>query len=140
MPLTVHAIDHIVINVRDVEASVRWYQTILGVEREDFDSGDGKPRRTSIKVGQHKINLRPFDADMAGWFTARQAVPGSEDLCFLTDSTPDEVARHFRDHDIAIEQGPVMKRGARGAIRSVYCRDPDGNLVEVASYGEPVRG
>ncbi len=136
MPLTVHAIDHIVINVRDVEASVRWYQTVLGVAREDFDPGQGKPRRTSIKFGQQKINLRPFDADKVVWFTGQQAVPGSEDLCFLTTNDPDEVVRHFRDRGITIEEGPVAKQGARGALRSVYCRDPDGNLVEVASYDE----
>ena len=135
MPLTIHALDHIVVNVRDVETSVRWYQTILGVEREDFDPGQGKPKRTSIKFGQQKINLRPFDADKVVWFTGEQAVSGSEDLCFLTDSTPDDVARHFRDHGVAIEDGPVTKQGAGGAIRSVYCRDPDGNLIEVASYG-----
>ena len=136
MPFTVHAIDHIVINVRDVEASVRWYQTVLGVEREDFDPGQGKPKRTSIKFGQQKINLRPFDADKVVWFTGTQAVPGSEDLCFLTSDAPDDVVRHFRDHGITIEEGPVAKQGARGALRSVYCRDPDGNLVEVASYDE----
>ena len=137
MSLTVHAIDHIVVNVRDVEASVRWYQTILGVEREDFDPGQGKPKRTSIKFGRQKINLRPSDADPAVWFTGHRAVPGSADLCFLTDSPPEDVARHFRDHGVAIEEGPVTKQGARGAIRSVYCRDPDGNLVEVASYAAP---
>jgi len=134
MPLTVHAIDHIVINVRDVDASARWYQSVLGVEREDFDPGQGKPRRTSIKFGRQKINLRPYDADKVVWFTGQSATPGSEDLCFLTTSTPEEVVRHFRDHGISIEDGPVIKQGAEGAIRSVYCRDPDGNLIEVASY------
>ena len=136
MPLAIHAIDHIVIAVRNVEASVRWYQTVLGFEREDFDPGQGKPGRTSLKFGHQKINLRPFDADKIDWFTGQHAVPGSEDLCFLTTSTPDDVVQHFRDHGISVEEGPVAKQGARGALRSVYCRDPDGNLVEVASYDE----
>jgi catechol 2,3-dioxygenase-like lactoylglutathione lyase family enzyme len=134
MPLKVHGLDHIVINVRDVEASAQWYERVLGVEREDFDPGQGKPRRVSIKFGRQKINLRPIDTDVVVWFTGRQPMPGSDDLCFLTDSAPDDVVRHFGDAGIAIEEGPVTKQGALGPLRSVYCRDPDGNLVEVASY------
>jgi catechol 2,3-dioxygenase-like lactoylglutathione lyase family enzyme len=134
--LTVHALDHLVINVADVDASVVWYQTILGVVREDFDPGQGKPRRTSIKFGHQKINLRPVGADPIEWFTGRHATAGSDDLCFLTDSAPDAVAAHLRANGVTIEEGPVTKQGARGPIRSVYCRDPDGNLIEIASYPE----
>ncbi|MCX8256105.1 hypothetical protein RHAL1_01121 [Beijerinckiaceae bacterium RH AL1] len=136
MPLKVHGLDHIVINVRDVEASAQWYQRVLGVEREDFDPGQGKPRRVSIKFGRQKINLRPIDTDAAVWLTGRQPMPGSDDLCFLTDSAPEDVVRHFGDNGVAIEEGPVTKQGALGPLRSVYCRDPDGNLVEVASYAD----
>ena len=59
---------------------------------------------------------------------------GSDDLCFLTASTPDEVVAHLKAHGVAIEQGPVAKQGARGTLRSVYCRDPDGSLIEISSY------
>ncbi len=134
MPLTVHALDHLVINVSDVERSAAWFRRVLGVEREDFDPGQGKPKRTSVKFGQQKINLRPVDADAVVWFTGAAPTPGSDDLCFLTTSEPDVVIAHLRALDIAVEEGPVQKQGARGAIRSVYCRDPDGNLIEIASY------
>ena len=134
MPLTVHALDHLVINVSDVEASVAWYQTVLGVTREDFDPGQGKPKRTSITFGEQKINLRPVAADPVAWFTGLHATAGSDDLCFLATSPPEAVAAHLRAHDVPVEEGPVTKRGARGPIRSVYCRDPDGNLIEIASY------
>ena len=134
MSLTVTALDHLVLNVGDVEATARWYVRTLGVEREVFDPGQGKPKRTSIKFGAQKINLRPIAASATDWFTGARPQPGSDDLCFLTDATPDEVARHLTDLGIAIEEGPVTKRGARGPIRSVYCRDLDGNLVEIASY------
>ena len=137
MPLTVQALDHLVINVEDVEASVAWYQTILGVTREDFEPGQGKPKRTSIKFGEQKINLRPIAVDPAVWFTALHATAGSDDLCFLTTSAPEAVAAHLREHNVRIEEGPVIKQGARGPIRSVYCRDPDGNLIEIASYADP---
>ncbi len=134
MALLVHALDHLVINVGDVDASAAWYEATLGVAREDFDPGAGKPRRTSITFGQQKINLRPVDADRIEWFTGRNAVAGSDDLCFLTRSGPDAVVAHLIELGVAIEEGPVRKQGARGPIRSVYCRDPDGNLIEIASY------
>ena len=134
MTLVVHALDHVVINVRDVEASAAWYQATLGVAREDFEPGGGKPRRTSITFGQQKINLRPVDTDPVEWFTGLNASAGSDDLCFLTASDPDAVVAHLTGLGVAIAEGPVRKQGARGPIRSVYCRDPDGNLVEIASY------
>ena len=134
MPLTVHALDHIVINVKDVEASAQWYEAVLGVEREDFDPGQGKPMRTSIKFGEQKINLRPVASDVAVWFTGMSPTSGSDDLCFLTTSAPDEVADQLRKKSVVIEEGPVIKQGARGRLCSVYCRDPDGNLIEIASY------
>jgi catechol 2,3-dioxygenase-like lactoylglutathione lyase family enzyme len=60
--------------------------------------------------------------------------PGSDDLCFLTSSTPQQVVDHFKSCGVAIEEGPGEKSGAMGTIVSVYCRDPDGNLIEVSSY------
>ena len=136
MPLTVTAIDHLVLNVGDVEASALWYGHVLGVVREDFEPGPGKPKRTSIKFGAQKINLRPIAASTEDWFTGARPQPGSDDLCFLTDTAPDYVVRHLTELGIAIEEGPTTKQGARGPIRSVYCRDPDGNLVEIASYAD----
>lgn len=134
MPLTVTALDHLVINVGDVEVSAGWYGRVLGVAREDFDPGPGRPKRTAIKFGTQKINLRPIAASTVDWFTGACPQPGSDDLCFLTETGPDDVAAHLTGLGIAIEEGPTIKQGARGPIRSVYCRDPDGNLVEIASY------
>lgn len=134
MPLTVTALDHLVLNVGDVEVSAGWYERVLGVTREDAAPAPGKPKRTAIKFGTQKINLRPIAASTVDWFTGARPQPGSGDLCFLTETGPDEVAAHLTGLRIAIEEGPTIKRGARGPIRSVYCRDPDGNLVEIASY------
>ena len=134
MPLTVHALDHLVMNVGDVERSAAWYEKVLGVAREDFDPGQGKPKRTSIKFGAQKINLRPVGTDTTEWFTGIVPAAGSDDLCFLTEAEPDAVVAHFQACGVAIEEGPVRKQGARGPIQSVYCRDPDGNLIEVSSY------
>jgi len=58
----------------------------------------------------------------------------SLDLCFLTSSTPEEVVAHLTANGVAIEKGPILRQGARGTLRSVYCRDPDGSLIEISSY------
>ena len=134
MSVRVNALDHLVINVADVARSAEWYRKILGMEIKVFDPGPGKTPRTSLVFGNQKINVRPRGADKVEWFTADHETAGSDDLCFLTSSTPDEVVAHLKANGVAIEEGPVAKQGARGTLRSVYCRDPDGSLIEISSY------
>jgi len=134
MSVKVNALDHIVINVADVVRTVDWYRKVLGMEVKLFDPGHGKTVTTSLVFGHQKINVRPRDADKREWFTAEHEMAGSDDLCFLTSSTPDEVVAHLKTCGVPIEEGPVTKQGARGAIRSVYCHDPDGSLIEISSY------
>jgi catechol 2,3-dioxygenase-like lactoylglutathione lyase family enzyme len=134
MTIKVNALDHLVINVTDVARSAEWYRNILGMEIRVFEPGHGKTPRTSLLFGNQKINVRPRDADEVEWFTAEHVSAGSDDLCFLTASTPEQVVAHLKAHGVAIEQGPVAKQGARGVLRSVYCRDPDGSLIEISSY------
>jgi catechol 2,3-dioxygenase-like lactoylglutathione lyase family enzyme len=136
MTLTVQALDHLVVQVSDLEASARWYERVLGMTREDVSAGPGKPPRTEMKFGRQKLNLRPIATSKVDWFTADHEAAGTDDLCFLTDSTPDEVVLHLRAHDVAIVAGPGPRRGAQGTLTSVYCRDPDGSLIEIASYLE----
>ena len=134
MPIDITALDHLVINVTDVRQSAQWYHRILGMEIKVFDPGPGKTPRTSLVFGNQKINVRPRGADKVEWFTADHETAGSDDLCFLTSSTPDQVVAHLKAHGVAIEAGPVKRQGARGVLRSVYCRDPDGSLIEISSY------
>jgi catechol 2,3-dioxygenase-like lactoylglutathione lyase family enzyme len=134
MSFSVDTIDHLVLNVKDVEASAAWYTRALGMQRVAFESGFGL--RVAVQFGDHKINLRPEDASTVAWFTGVNTAPGSADLCFVTKSSPETVKTHWTALDIAIEEGPVKRAGARGTMTSVYCRDPDGNLIEVASYQE----
>jgi catechol 2,3-dioxygenase-like lactoylglutathione lyase family enzyme len=134
MSVKVNALDHLVINVSDVARATEWYRKILGMEVRVFDPGQGKTPRTSLIFGNQKINVRPRDADKVEWFTADHETAGSDDLCFLTSNTPDQVVAHLNACGVAIEEGPVAKQGARGTLRSVYCRDPDGSLIEISSY------
>jgi catechol 2,3-dioxygenase-like lactoylglutathione lyase family enzyme len=134
MSVKVHALDHLVINVSDVARSAEWYRKVLGMEVRVFDPGQGKPVRTSLIFGNQKINVRPRGADKVEWFTAEHEAAGSDDLCFLTEAAPQAVVAHLKACGVAIEEGPVAKQGARGTLRSVYCRDPDGSLIEISSY------
>ena len=130
MRFTVDRLDHLVINVSDIEIAASWYQRALGMEREEF----GADNRTALKFGGQKINLRPHDHDKRAWITGASSAPGAADLCFITAVGPEEVVGHLHACGIAIEAGPVARDGALGTIQSVYCRDPDGNLIEIASY------
>jgi catechol 2,3-dioxygenase-like lactoylglutathione lyase family enzyme len=131
MRFAVDRLDHLVITCRDVEISASWYQRVLGMEREEF----GPHRRTSLRFGGQKINLRPANATQEEWFTgAAGGVPGTDDLCFVVTMKSDQVAEYLRACGVTVEVGPVAKAGALGPIMSVYCRDPDGNLIEIASY------
>jgi catechol 2,3-dioxygenase-like lactoylglutathione lyase family enzyme len=132
MRFAVDRLDHLVITCADVEISAAWYQRVLGMEREEF----GPARRTALKFGGQKINLRPREATQQEWFSSVVAVPGTQDLCFVVTMPPEEVVAHLRHCGVTVELGPVAKAGALGPIISVYCRDPDGNLIEIASYGD----
>jgi catechol 2,3-dioxygenase-like lactoylglutathione lyase family enzyme len=132
MTLVVEALDHLVANVRDVEISAAWYQRVLGMVREEVQTPHGPV--VAMRFGRQKINLRPITASKKAWFTADHESAGGEDLCFLTKATPQAVVEHLRACGIAIEEGPSEKRGALGTIVSVYCRDPDGSLIEISSY------
>lgn len=129
MRFTVDRIDHVVINTSDVEISASWFQRVLGMEREEF--GDG---RTALNFGGQKINLRPAEADTRAWITSKVPEAGSADLCFVTAVGSDDVVAHLHDCRVMVEAGPMERRGALGPMTSVYCRDPDGNLIEIASY------
>jgi catechol 2,3-dioxygenase-like lactoylglutathione lyase family enzyme len=131
MSFSIDSIDHLVLNVTDVEASAAWYVRVLGMQRVDFDSRTGT--RVAVQFGTQKINLRPKDADTVAWYTGVAPVPGSADLCFVTKANPDSVKAQWQAQGVAIEDGPVARAGARGPMTSVYCRDPDGNLIEVAT-------
>ena len=130
MRFTVDRLDHLVLNVKDVEITAAWYQRVLGMEREEF----GNDRRTALKFGGQKINVRPANADPGSWATGVNDAPGAADLCFISAVGPDEVIRHLHACGVAILAGPVERAGALGPIRSVYCRDPDGNLIELSCY------
>jgi catechol 2,3-dioxygenase-like lactoylglutathione lyase family enzyme len=130
MALGVDRIDHVVLNCRDVDTTADWYVRVLGMRRAVF--GDG---RVALLFGNQKINVRPSGAP--NWETAAVDAPGSLDLCFIAELSADEIGAHLRACGVHITAGPVTKIGALGPMTSHYCRDPDGNLIEVATYTAP---
>jgi catechol 2,3-dioxygenase-like lactoylglutathione lyase family enzyme len=127
MAFSVNRIDHVVINCRDADATADWYVRVLGMQREVFGEG-----RVALTFGTQKLNVRPTGAP--NWETGAVDAPGSLDLCFIAEMSPDDVGAHLRSCGVTITEGPVAKTGALGPMTSHYCRDPDGNLIEVASY------
>jgi catechol 2,3-dioxygenase-like lactoylglutathione lyase family enzyme len=132
MRFQVDRLDHLVITCREVEISAAWFQRVLGMEREEF----GPHQRTALRFGGQKMNLRPADATQADWWSGTAAAPGTQDLCFIVTVSAPQVVDHLHRCGVTIEQGPVAKDGALGPITSVYCRDPDGNLIEIATYSD----
>jgi len=124
-------IDHIVMNCRDVETTAAWYERALGLRREAYVSPAKPGERIALKFGKHKINLRPTGS--AGWATAKADAPGSLDFCFITEGSLKAVIERLERCGISVT-GPTPRSGALGPMTSIYCEDPDGNLVEVASY------
>jgi len=125
--MQVGAIDHVVLTVGDLATTVEFYERVLGLQAFSFAGGT----RTALAVGRQKLNLHEVGREFRP--NAREARPGSADICFLTETPLDQVATALRAHGVEIEHGPDGADGAEGPLNSVWIRDPDGNLVELAN-------
>lgn len=130
MPPAVSSLDHLVLTVADPEATIRFYTAALGMRAETFRPADGSVRR-ALGFGDQKINLHPAAAPFEP--KAHHPLPGSADLCFLSDTGLDHWQAHLAALGIAVIDGPVRRTGATGPILSIYLRDPDGNLIEISN-------
>ena len=123
--MMIDRIDHFVLTVASVEASCAFYRDVLGFEVVTFGEG-----RKALCFGAQKINLHQAGAEFEP--KAARPVPGSADFCLIAAEPLDAVIAHLQACSVPVEEGPVKRTGAQGPIRSVYIRDPDGNLVEIA--------
>jgi len=121
-------IDHIVLTTRDREGCIRFYTEVLGMKLEAFRTPTEE--RLALKFGNQKINLHEWGREFSP--RAHVAAPGTLDLCFIASVSLEEVVSRLKKSGVGILEGPVMKTGATGSIRSVYVRDPDLNLVEIS--------
>ena len=129
MTFNINRIDHIVMTVGNVEKTTRFYTDILGMTKVSL--GDN---RTALAFGKQKINLHPLSNDITP--KASTPSPGSLDICLITDTPITTVVDELQQQNIDVEQGPVQRQGAQGNMTSVYIRDPDGNLIEIANYND----
>lgn len=124
--MQIDRIDHVVLTVFDIERTCDFYTRVLGMQVVTFAEG-----RKALAFGRQKLNLhlagREFEPK------ALKPTPGAIDLCFITETPLEDVIAHLKACDVKIAEGPVPKTGATGALRSVYIRDPDGNLVEISN-------
>lgn len=126
MTIKIDRIDHLVLTVRDLEATCRFYERALGMERRIFGGG-----RTALHFGPHKLNLHEAEAPID--HNVRHATPGSADLCFITDTPMADVIAHLETEGVAIITGPTDRSGAETKLISVYVYDPDENLIEISN-------
>lgn len=125
--MNIDRIDHLVLTVRDVEAACAFYARVLAMSPVTFDGG-----RRALAFGAQKINLHQAGAEFEP--KALRPTPGSGDFCLITKTPVEDVVAHLRGCGVEIVAGPTPKQGAAGSLRSVYFRDPDGNLVEISNY------
>jgi len=127
MSFTVDRLDHLVLTCADIARTQAFYARVLGMT--PFRFGEG---RHALRFGEQKINLHQQGAEITP--NATTAAPGTADLCFITSTPLASVIAHLEAEGVALAYGPLAQEGALGAMDSVYFRDPDGNLIEVAVY------
>jgi catechol 2,3-dioxygenase-like lactoylglutathione lyase family enzyme len=125
--MKIQRLDHFVLTVQSIEATCEFFSRVLGMEVVTF--GDN---RKALQFGGQKINLHQVGKE----FKPKPLNPtaGSGDICFIALTPLEQVINHVKCCGIEILEGPVTKTGAKGPIQSIYIRDPDGNLVEIANY------
>lgn len=123
-------IDHIVLTVQDIDRSMRFYTEVLGATPLIFDN-----QRQAARIGHSKINFHLSTHPLSPHAT--YPLGGSADLCLLTRSSIAAIQEKLSRHSVPIEIGPVLRNAAAGKVNSIYIRDPDGNLIEIAS---PITG
>ena len=117
--LSLERLDHIVLSVRDIDATCTFYQRVLGMEIETFGRG-----RKALRFGRQKINVENAD----------RPSPGSSHLCFIANAPLADWIEHLKASGVSVLEGPVKRSGAEGPIDSIYLRDPDGNSIEISTY------
>ncbi len=125
----IKGLDHLVLTVKDISAACSFYSRVLGMKVVTFGEG-----RKALQFGEQKINLHEVGKEFEP--KAYKPLPGSADLCFITDVPIVEVINHLRACEVDIVEGPVQRTGAVGKILSIYIRDLDLNLIKIANYVE----
>lgn len=128
--MKIASIDHFVLTVVSIEQTCEFYGRVLGMRVQTF--GTPTTPRTALVFGTQKINLHQVDRLPDP--NVLKPSPGSADFCLIATTPIAEVITHLHELNIPIIEGPIRRTGAIGVIESIYIRDPDLNLVEIANY------
>jgi len=128
-PIHLDRIDHLVLTVHDLERTIAFYSRVLGMEPVTFAGG-----RRGLAFGRQKLNLHQAGREFEP--KALAPAPGAIDICFISQTQLADVIAKLKSEGVHVIEGPVDKTGALGPMKSVYFRDPDGNLIEVSNYPE----
>jgi catechol 2,3-dioxygenase-like lactoylglutathione lyase family enzyme len=131
--IVVDHLDHLVLTVQDIAVTCDFYSRVLGMDVIIFGEG-----RQALRFGNQKINLHQAGAEFEP--KAQHPTPGSADLCFIVQTPLEAVVEALHSHGVAMESGMVERSGATSKIRSVYLRDPDGNLLELSNPFQNLKG
>ena len=123
----INRIDHLVLTVRNIEATINFYHQVLGMEVITFGND-----RKALRFGEQKINLHEAGDEFEP--KALHPIPGSADICFISDEPVAQIKNHIIACGVDIVEGPVTRTGSTGSIESIYIRDLDGNLIEISNY------
>ena len=124
--MQIDRLDHLVLTVADLERTITFYEAVLGMKHVRFGE-----ERHALQFGNQRLNLHRRGHEFEP--KAKHPRPGSADLCFITAVPIPAVMIHLARCEVPVEQGPVERVGAAGTLLSIYIRDPDDNLIEVAN-------
>ncbi|KRN58998.1 dioxygenase [Limosilactobacillus secaliphilus] len=123
-------IDHIVLTVSDLERSRRFYHEVFDMPVIDQQTND---EVVTLRCGHQLIRLQTVGRDQKA-LQADKPTVGAADLCLVSGDDVNETLHHFKSYYVDVIAGPVTKYGSEGQMTSIYLRDPDQNLIEVAFY------
>jgi catechol 2,3-dioxygenase-like lactoylglutathione lyase family enzyme len=131
------ALDHIVLNVGDIDRSLTFYTEVLGLKGERLDEfRAGKVSFPSVRINQQTIiDLFPRK-DGATKLNSEKVDGNLNHFCLVVGAEDfSGIVNYLAENQVTVRQGPVSRWGAQGRATSVYFLDPDGNEVEIRCYG-----
>ena len=135
-PITITELDHIVLNVSDIERSLDFYTGVLGLAGERVEEfRAGKVGFPSVRINAGTIiDLFPAKKNSVS-APAENKQRNLNHFCLVVGHGDFAgITQYLASHKVAIREGPVARWGARGRATSVYFFDPDGNEIEIRCY------
>jgi catechol 2,3-dioxygenase-like lactoylglutathione lyase family enzyme len=136
--ITITELDHIVLNVRDIDRALAFYSNVLGLAGERVDEfREGKVGFPSVRINERTIiDLSPLKGEEASPATSGAKVNGNlNHFCLVVEKDDfSGIVDYLKSHGVTVVQGPISRWGARGRATSVYFLDPDGNEIEIRCY------